>query len=256
MRIVIITQNEPFFIPKFIETVLKERKDVRGIISLSPHHRNENIISNAMKRMKVYGIKYFTVITIRFISAKAKDKLSMGMRYYSVNRVAAHYRVPVVPSENINSKATIKTIKAWKPDLIVSISAPQIFNEEILSIPPLGCINVHGALLPKYRGLQPSFWVLANDEKETGSTIHYMTKELDEGAIIAQKKIRINKNDTQMDVIRKTKSLGARLLLETLPNLEKGNIKTRPNIKTEGSYYSFPKREDVEAFWKKGKKLL
>jgi methionyl-tRNA formyltransferase len=131
------------------------------------------------------------------------------------------------------------------PDLIVSVAASQIFREPLLGIPPKGCVNIHGALLPRYRGMLPSFWTLLNGEREGGVTVHYMSAGIDDGQIIEQRRFPIHADDTVETLIGRSKAVGAELLLDVLARIEQGDVITHPNNAAEGTYYSFPTRHDV-----------
>src|SRR5262249_34005154 len=135
---------------------------------------------------------------------------------YSVAAVARQHAVPLLETRSVNSAEYLDRLRRLGLDLIVSINASQKFKTPILSLPRLGCINVHGALLPRYRGRLPSFWVLANGEKETGTTVHFMNEELDDGPILLQERVAIAPDDTQDSLIRKTKAVGARLIVDAI----------------------------------------
>ena len=117
-------------------------------------------------------------------------------------------------------------------------------------IPSLGCINVHCSLLPKYRGLMPSFWTLFHKEKYTGVSIFLMNKYIDDGPIIYQKKIKVD-NLTLESLITKTKKQSFICLIEVLKKYLNNEIKViNKNQKKDSSYYSFPSKNDVILFKK------
>ena len=116
--------------------------------------------------------------------------------FRSVAECAANAGIPVYAPENINHPLWIAKIKALKPDIIFSFYYRQMIKQPLLDIPPKGCLNLHGSLLPKYRGRCPVNWVLLNGETETGVTLHYMTARPDDGDIVVQAKVKIAENDT------------------------------------------------------------
>ena len=124
-----------------------------------------------------------------------------------------------------------------------------------LRVPRLGCINVHSALLPHYRGMLPTFWALAQGERQTGVTVHYMTPGIDGGDIVAQRTIPISPQDTLHSLMRTCKRVAADAVIETVEHLREGSVSTIPNPADEGSYYSFPAREDVRRFKAAGRRL-
>lgn len=255
LRIVIITQDEPLYIPLVVEKILKGRNDIYAIVAVPPYVKSSNFISTIKLRLQTYGIDYVVKVSFLFFISKILDKIKY-IRPFSIKTLSKIYSTRYIYTANVNEDKFLNELEEIKPDLVISISPPQIFKKRILSIPRFGIINVHGALLPKYKGLQPSFWVLANDEPITGVTVHYMSEKLDAGEIILQEKVDINKDDTQFSLIYKTKKLGAKLILNSIDLIESESSKTRNLISDAGSYYSFPTREDVIKFKKNNKKLV
>jgi methionyl-tRNA formyltransferase len=137
----------------------------------------------------------------------------------------------------------------------VSILGNQIFKKPLLELAPMGCINLHTALLPKYRGLMPTFWVLKNNESHTGVSVFFVDEGIDSGPIIVQKKIKIA-NSTQKELIIKTKRIGMELIAQSINLIKNNDVNLIPNPKSEMTYFSFPKREDVEHFLKSGKNFF
>jgi methionyl-tRNA formyltransferase len=116
-----------------------------------------------------------------------------------------------------------------------------------LDLAPKGCINLHTALLPKYRGLMPTFWVLKNNEKHTGVSVFFVDEGIDSGPIIVQKKLEIG-NKTQAELIRQTKKIGMELVAEAVSLIEEDKVQLIPNPESKKTYYSFPTKKDVLAF--------
>ena len=131
---------------------------------------------------------------------------------------------------NVYQPATLKDgkaleiIKKLSPDVIIVVAYGKILPEEILTYPKYGCINVHGSLLPRYRGAAPIQWSVLNGDKETGVTTMLMEKGLDTGDILLQESISIGENDTSEDMYEKLAPLGAKLLLKTLDDIENNKI--------------------------------
>lgn len=130
----------------------------------------------------------------------------------------------------------IDIIKNLKPDLIVVAAYGKILPEDLLQIPPLGAINVHSSLLPKYRGAAPINWAILNGESKTGVTIMYMAKELDAGDIILQKSTEIRTQETAQDLTLRLAELGAEALSEALKLLAAGTASRIPQNEQEQTY--------------------
>ena len=143
-----------------------------------------------------------------------------------------------------------------KPDLIISFSAPQILKNEILSTAKFGVINVHGSLLPDYRGCLPSFWYLYNQEKIGGATVHYMSAKIDDGDIIEQGRTDISDCKSMFQIMKKTKTLGGELMLQAIQDIQNGTAKRIPNETEKGRYFTWPTVEQAREFRKRGGRLI
>lgn len=124
-----------------------------------------------------------------------------------------------------NNPEFIEEIKKLKLDLICVVAYGKILPKELLEIPKYGCINVHGSLLPKYRGAAPIQWAVLNGDKETGITTMYMDEGMDTGDIILQEKVTIDSDETTGELWQKLSRIGAKLLVETVEQIEEGTIK-------------------------------
>ena len=127
----------------------------------------------------------------------------------------------------------------------------ELFKKELINIPYYGVINLHTSLLPKYRGLMPSFWVLKNNEKETGVSVFFVDEGIDSGPIIVQKKIRLG-NLAQWKLIELTKFLGIEAILEALELIRTDKAIVLENNDDDSSYFSFPSKQEVMEFKKAG----
>ncbi len=167
----------------------------------------------------------------------------------SVAHIAAERGIPVFAPEEVNHPLWIERIRQMKPDMIFSFYYRNLLCDDILSGASQGGFNLHGSLLPKYRGRTPLNWVLANGESETGVTLHRMTARADAGNIIAQNKIAIDTDDTALTLHKKLCDLTELLLGETLPNMLTGRFQEQPQDITQGSYFGQRKPEDGLINW-------
>lgn len=167
----------------------------------------------------------------------------------SVAELAASHNIPAFAPANINHPVWVHKIKDLAPDIIFSFYYRHMLGQDILDIPPLGCLNLHGSLLPKYRGRCPINWVLINGEKETGVTLHYMTPKPDDGDIVGQKQIKIREDDTAKTLFEKVNAAASNLLDEILPKLKNGTAPKIPQDHSLASYFGGRKPEDGEIDW-------
>jgi len=260
LRAVIITQEDCLYLPQFIDSVLRQRRqNVVGMTILPALMPKQTWMTTARDHLALYGPTQFLRQSARYGTRKVLAALGRRVPlpdFYSVAAVAEHHGVPLLETASVNSAEYLDRLRGLNLDLVISINASQKFKTGILSLPRLGCINVHGALLPRYRGRLPSFWVLANGEKETGTTVHFMNEDLDDGPILLQERVPITPDDTQDSLIRKTKAVGARLIVDAIDRLETGSVATLPNDRSQATYFSFPTRADGARLRQQGRRFL
>ncbi len=139
-----------------------------------------------------------------------------------VKRFAQEQGLSVFQPVSVKTEEEIARIRAFAPDMIIVVAYGKILPPAVLEIPPLGCVNVHASLLPKYRGAAPIQWSVVNGETETGVTTMYMAQGLDTGDMILKKSTPIGENETSSQLHDRLAELGAELLGETLEQIEKG----------------------------------
>ena len=141
-----------------------------------------------------------------------------------VKVVAEGKGIKVYQPLKVRDEEFVETLRAYNPDVIVVVAFGQIIPLSILKMPKFGCVNIHGSLLPKYRGAAPIQWAVLDGEKETGITTILMDEGIDTGDILLKKTIKIDADETSGSLFDKLKALGAETILETLDELEKGSI--------------------------------
>jgi methionyl-tRNA formyltransferase len=259
MRIAIITQEEPFYLPTALDNFCQVRhQDIVAIIILPSF--NEKITQTAYRLYRFYGPFDFIRLAGRFIRIKFADflqKNNLLKRPYSIMGVGYRYKIPIYKIAQINHPETLKLFQLnIKPDLIISIAASQIFKKEILNLPPCGCINLHSSPLPRYQGMMPSFWAMLSGEKETAVTVHYMVEDLDAGDIILQMPVPIFQTDSLHDLMMRAKQAGVQALLAAVNHIEEGTVNRQKMNLTKASYFHFPTRTDAKALRNMGHALL
>ena len=199
----------------------------------------------ALSTLKIFGIKFTAYYFLKYI-----------ITYTLGNSIESYLRknIPIIYlNKSINSSTSVK-IANHKPDLLISIQGNQIFKKDLINLAPKGCINLHTALLPKYRGLMPSFWVL-KIKKKTGVSVFFVNEGIDSGPILVQREIYID-NMTHSELISKSKQIGMECIIDALNKILVGDISTIPNNDDEMTYYGFPERKDVIEFHKAGAKFF
>lgn len=145
-----------------------------------------------------------------------------------VKTLAQELGLAVIQPSRLREPEAIAQLRAWAPDLIVVAAFGQILRQEVLDLPPHGCINVHASLLPRWRGASPIQAAILHGDKETGVTIMRMDAGLDTGPILSQRAIPIAPDDTAASLSEKLATLGADLLMATLPKYLSGELRPTP----------------------------
>jgi methionyl-tRNA formyltransferase len=256
MKIALVTQDDSYYIPRLIAGVLAEREHDVAVLTMLP---GETQAGNIRKYVQFMGGLDFTRQAARYAVYRLLNLVlprGIGDHYWSVGAVARRHRTPVLRMADVNDERHLARLEELGIDLVVSIAAPQIFGPELLALPRHGCINIHNALLPDYQGMLPSFWVLANDEEVTGTTVHFMNEAIDAGDIILQERVKISGDDTLHSLVCRTKiEIGPPLVLEAISRIEDGTVEAKPMNAADGSYFSFPNREAVARFRRHGRKF-
>ena len=143
----------------------------------------------------------------------------------------------------------LETLRAWNPDVIVVAAFGRILPQVILDLPPKRCLNVHGSLLPKYRGAAPIQWAVINGESETGVTIMVMDAGLDTGDILEQTVMPITEDDTAGDVAKRMAEIGGSLLVGTLEKWMNETIQPQPQNESQATLAPILKKEDGLLDW-------
>lgn len=162
----------------------------------------------------------------------------MKMIASPVKEFAEKNNLPIYqPLKVRNNIEFIEKIKSLNPDVICVVAYGKILPKDILDIPKLGCINVHGSLLPKYRGAAPIQWAVLNGDKKTGITTMYMDEGMDTGDIILKQEVEIGEDETTGELWNRLSIVGGELLVKTLKLIEQG---TAPRIKQEEEFTIAP----------------
>lgn len=170
----------------------------------------------------------------------------------SLREIEARYGIPVIGSRDVNNAPTLAHLRAWQPDLIVSVYLNQLIKTDVLTVPRLGCLNIHPALLPRNRGLFPYFWVLANGDPETGVTLHWVDEKFDTGHILLHEAIPVQPDDTITSLAHTCAQVGARLLTQGMDLIEGGDPPRVAQQESQVTYHSWPSPEDQRRFRERG----
>jgi methionyl-tRNA formyltransferase len=166
-----------------------------------------------------------------------------------VKLLAQRARISLLQPLKMKDPEFLQALAEWKPDLIAVAAFGRILPPAILSLPSLGCINVHGSLLPKYRGAGPIQWAIIKGETETGITTMLMDEGMDTGAMLLQEAIPITPDDTADTLSPRLAELGGRLLVETIVQIKIGTLVPRPQDASQATLAPLLKKEDGVIDW-------
>ena len=258
MKIAILTCEEMLYLPAFFDRFLQHRaKDVVGVFQCPPLYKDQTLFSQVKRYRKAFGVCSTLRLIWRVLAAKTKGRLGVGKKtgkFYSVPAAARAHGVHEERVSDVNAPEFRERMKELGVEVILSVSCPQIFKAELISIPSLGCLNLHGADLPKYRGLIPSFWMLADGLSEAGVTIFFVDAGVDTGEVLGKRLFPILPDDTLDSFIVRAKREACDLALEALDQIDNGTASSAP-LEGEGSYFSYPTREAYRRFLKQGHRL-
>lgn len=193
------------------------------------------------------GYEVAAVVTQPDKPAKRGKKITMPpVKEYAISK-----GLKVLQPQKIKTAEFLKTLEEIKPDLLITVAYGKILSKEILELPPLGCINVHASLLPKYRGAAPIHWCIINGEKTTGITTMYTNEGLDTGDILLKAEVPIADDMTVGELHDKLSALGAEVLKQTLKKLEANELERIPQDDSIATYAPIITKNIGEIDWSK-----
>ncbi len=166
-----------------------------------------------------------------------------------VKELALENNIPVFQPVSLRHGELAQTLEELKPDIICVAAYGKLLPKEVLDFPKYGCVNVHGSLLPKYRGAAPIQWAVINGEKYTGITTMLMGEGLDTGDMLLKEQTRIGENETASELFDRLAVIGGELLIKTLSLLEKGEITPVAQDNSEATYVPIIKKEMAQIDW-------
>lgn len=168
-----------------------------------------------------------------------------------VKEAALQHNIPVFQVDSLRKPEIQQKLRDINPDVIVVAAYGKMLPKEVLEIPAFGCINVHGSLLPAYRGAAPIQRAVLNGDKVTGVTIMFMAEGMDTGDIISTKKTEIGEQETAGELFDRLKEIGADLLVETLENIQQGNFERIVQEEEVATYAPMLSKQESEIDWSK-----
>jgi methionyl-tRNA formyltransferase len=201
-----------------------------------------NVGYRCLNVLLAHGVDVALVVTHR-------DNPKETIWFDSVQKLAELHGIPTITPDNPNTPEVVEQIRALQPDFFFSFYYREMLKAPLLAIPKRGALNMHGSLLPKYRGRVPVNWAIIRGETETGATLHYMTEKPDNGDIVAQQAVPILPNDTAHEVFQKVTVAAEMALNDVLPALLAGKARAVKQDLSQGAYFGGRKPEDGVIDW-------
>jgi methionyl-tRNA formyltransferase len=189
-------------------------------------------------------------VDIRLVVTHADDP-GENIWFGSVAELAGDHQIPVILPGDANSAEVLAQAAACHPDFLFSFYYRSMLGQPLLDIPRLGAFNLHGSLLPRYRGRVPVNWAIINGESETGVSLHRMVSKPDAGDVVAQQSVPILRNDAAIDVFRKLVCAAEQVVLRTVPQLIDGSATETPQDSSQASYFGGRRPEDGRIDWRR-----
>lgn len=257
MRIEFLTQDDPLYVLPFFEEFLREYGDQFEITAIrcSRAMGGRGRKRLAKELLMLYRPLGFVRIVARTAASRILSKLpktkSSG-HFHGFEQLCSAFGVEYSKIGNPNDHDVIQAIREHQPDIIVSVACPYILKKELLSLTRMGCVNIHHAPLPHYRGMMPTFWQLYHGEKKVGVTVHTMVDKIDEGDVLLRDQLEVIPGESLDQLICRSKKHGAHCMAKALRSLITGELKTEPIIAEQGSYFTFPTGTEIREFHRKG----
>jgi methionyl-tRNA formyltransferase len=260
MRCLLLTQDEKVFLPKSVDALCKRQHHNMAAIVVAPAMSTHGGWWRGLLRHVLLfgfsGVKGWARVLAKATIKERWASLFSTPSVGSIEQIAKRYDIPFFRVDEINCPKFHGLLDRLSSDLLISLSCPQVIGKKIRERFSLGAINVHGAPLPRYRGLMPAFWMLKNGESMAAATVHDLAARLDDGAILVQLTAPISKNETWETLVQKTKALGVDALIEAIDQIENGIVQRRPNQDDLATYFSFPTWKDSREFLNSGKRFF
>ena len=261
MRIEILTDDNPLYVLPFFEEFLRHYGREFEIVRLSSCRPMGKRPRGQLIRelMALYGGVGFVKLASRIAAARLLGIIPLGRsagRFFTLRQLCRAYDIPFGPIGNPNDPDFVAGVGHRGADLILSVACPYILKPALLDLPPMGCINIHSAKLPNYKGMMPTFWQMLHGEQELGMTIHYMTSGIDQGAIILQESMRIEPRESLHHLIQRSKRFGAHCMARVLRDLAGAGRPALAAAAGQGSYFTFPTLAEIREFRQRGLRAI
>jgi methionyl-tRNA formyltransferase len=257
MKIEFLTQQDPIYILPLFEEFIRKHSDESTIVRISccDTMGSRSRAQLVRELLHLYGAFGFARLAGRILVSRLLGWVPLqrgAKRYFSLPQLCRAYGIEYGTVANPNSREFVADVVKRHCDLMISIACPYILKRELLSKPPLGCINIHHAPLPRYKGMMPTFWQLYQGERSVGLTVHYMTEKLDDGDALLQEHLPVENGESLDHLIRRSKRHAAHCLARVIRQIGTRSASPQPLNHKTGSYFTFPTIAEIREFHRRG----
>lgn len=254
LRLVIVT-NGNVFARIILDRLFVERAlDIAGVVIVTGVKTGKSKMQSLREILARSGLRFF-VYKVSLYAVFALAGLLSPRRSFFVYGLAKAHGVPLFLTDQVNRPETLEQVRAWNPDVLASVSCPQIIRPPLLELPRQHAINIHSSLLPAYAGIAPYFWVLANGEERTGTTVHTMDEKLDTGRVIVQRQVAIDAEASVLSLFLQLSLLGSEALAEAVDRIGRGETEFPAQDLDGRTYFGWPTASSVRTFLRAGGRL-
>jgi methionyl-tRNA formyltransferase len=251
--------DDPIYILPFFDEFFRldrEGVEVAGIFSCKTMGERGRL--RLLRELLVlYGPLGLVRLVGRRLGSKIAEQLPpSGKWFHSLPQLSRAFKIPHYDIGNPNREESRIQIAAHAPDVLVSVACPYILKDKLLSLPPRGCVNIHHAPLPRYKGMMPTFWQMYHGERQVGVTIHTMAARIDEGRALLQEQLPIVPGESLDALIRRTKRHGAHCMLKVLQQIAQGTQTALSTDEATSSYFTFPTAAEIREFRRRGYRAI
>ena len=257
MRLEFLTQDDPLYVLPFFDEFLRNYSSEFEIvrISCSPTMGKRSRLQLLRELTALYGPLGLARLLAMSVKARVFGKVPRprgASRFYTLKQMCAAYGIPCERIGNPNAPKFVTSVQQMPPDLLISVACPYILKPPLLAVPLQGCINIHHAPLPRYKGMMPTFWQMLHGETRIGLTIHEMAAKVDAGAALLQDSLEIERGETLHRLIQRSKRHGAHCMATVLRQIETNSNRPKPLDPAESTYFTFPTIAEIREFQRRG----
>src|ERR1700737_4977543 len=257
MKVEFLTQDDPLYVLPFFEEFVRNYASEFEILQISSSRTMGSRPRSQMIRelTQLYAVRGMSRLVARVVISKIAGKLPArpgASRYFTLSQLCRTYGIAHVRIGNPNASSFVELVRERRPDLLVSVACPYILKKQLLTIAPLGAINIHHAPLPRYKGMMPTFWQMYCGEKTVGVTIHRMVSKVDEGEALLQDEQVIQPGESLDHLIRRSKRQGAHCMANVLRQIREGSVSPIALDHSRSSYFTFPTEAQINEFHQRG----